>query len=492
MNVTAQFSSQYSEQPSGQSSGQSSARSITAHPLFPTGMGVWFAVLFSLSSLAIRGSLLEALVVVTHIDYLFPAASPPLGAVPRAIMALLIAWAGYSVGRKVGLRIAHGEADATRSVAEPVYGAPPAYGPAQGHDFGHDYGYQAEAAPRRPFQVHEAVGGHYAAGVGAGEPGHLGADYATAAPGWGHDAAGAYQAPAYQAPYAGEYFGQYAELHPEAHPGAYAPPHQTHSPPDAQPYELGEEAAFASPHADTWQASYQPAYQAEPQYHAPQYQAPAAHAAAWEPPHPAAESYAPEAFGQPGGGYFTAPHDAALSGQPLAESYLEDHWPDVTPQPESAFAQHLGAPMSAVGLTQPPLGQMHGDLGQNAWGQNALGANMAHAPQTQPAPASIEPASVTPWRNDAGAPAEPAVEPVVAPAFASGPATQSAAERIAEGTLEQLSNVELMERLAVAMRRIETTQPAGAAHPAEPGNRAVEGTEIPAGRSALAALRGLK
>ena len=55
-------------------------------------MGVWFAVLFSLSSLAIRGSLLEALVVVTHIDYLFPAASPPLGAVPRAIMALLIAW----------------------------------------------------------------------------------------------------------------------------------------------------------------------------------------------------------------------------------------------------------------------------------------------------------------------------------------------------------------------------------------------------------------
>ena len=65
-----------------QTSSPSSKRPITAHPHFPTGIGVWFAVLFSLSSLAIRGSLLEALVVVTHIDYLFPAASPPLGAVP--------------------------------------------------------------------------------------------------------------------------------------------------------------------------------------------------------------------------------------------------------------------------------------------------------------------------------------------------------------------------------------------------------------------------
>ena len=76
---------------------------------------MWFAVLFSLSSLAIRGSLLEAMIVATHIDYLIPAASPPMGAVPRMILAGLIAWLGYSIGRKVGLRIAHGENEHTIS-----------------------------------------------------------------------------------------------------------------------------------------------------------------------------------------------------------------------------------------------------------------------------------------------------------------------------------------------------------------------------------------
>ena len=213
-------------QSSFSSSEPSTARPLTAHPLFPTGIGVWFAVLFSLSSLAIRGSLLEALVVVTHIDYLIPAATPPLGAVPRAIMALLIAALGYHVGRKVGLRIAQGEADATRTVSEPVYGAPP-------HDYGQDYAYPGETAPRRPFQVHEAVGGHYPGVYGAGE--YAADPAAAAAQPWGHDAASAYQAQ-----YAGQYAGEYQQPYP-AHDAHEAYPHQTYHQ-EPQPLDLGQAA----------------------------------------------------------------------------------------------------------------------------------------------------------------------------------------------------------------------------------------------------------
>ena len=231
-------------QSSFSSSEPSTARPLTAHPLFPTGIGVWFAVLFSLSSLAIRGSLLEALVVVTHIDYLIPAATPPLGAVPRAIMALLIAALGYHVGRKVGLRIAQGEADATRTVSEPVYGAPP-------HDYGQDYAYPGETAPRRPFQVHEAVGGHYPGVYGAGE--YAADPAAAAAQPWGHDAASAYQAQ-----YAGQYAGEYQQPYP-AHDAHEAYPHQTYHQ-EPQPLDLGQAAAYGAQH---WPSAPEAVYPAE-------------------------------------------------------------------------------------------------------------------------------------------------------------------------------------------------------------------------------------
>lgn len=76
-----------------------------AHPLFPTGLALWFGALFSLSCLAIRGSLLEAAVVASHIDYVLPQASPPLGLTARALLALAVGLGGASIGYAIAARM---------------------------------------------------------------------------------------------------------------------------------------------------------------------------------------------------------------------------------------------------------------------------------------------------------------------------------------------------------------------------------------------------
>ncbi len=474
--MTAQFSSQFSGPKSGSHGSSLSKRPITAHPLFPKGMGVWFAVLFSLSSLAVRGSLLEALVVITHIDYLFPAASPPLGAIPRAIMALLIAALGYHIGRKVGLRIAQSEADAHRAVAEPVYGVPPHA------DYGHDYGHPEDAAPRRPFQVHEEVGGHY--GV---DPYYAADPAAGVAGAWVHDASGYNQAP-YQAAYAQ----------------------------GAQAFEPGPQAGY--PAAE--QAGRPSAYPAEPQP-----QPHSAFAEAWQPPHPAG----PEAFGQAGGGYYAPAHHVEAPGAVPAQGWPADQWPPASHQPASpqhdyAFVQERPEPMAAV---DPAWNGQNEILGDSHLTPTADAAPVpgyvpppwppAHdgfvAPTARPQGVDWPQADAKPPFAPAASPVANPVAPVAEPVLASEPAPEAApmngAARIAEGSLEKLSNVELMERLAIAMQRREDNQPSGGELPPaalelaqdsathvraniRANVRASTGTGMPAARSALAALRGLK
>ena len=434
-------------------------------------MGVWFAVLFSLSSLAVRGSLLEALVVITHIDYLFPAASPPLGAIPRAIMALLIAALGYHIGRKVGLRIAQSEADANRAVAEPVYGVPPH------NDYGHDYGHADDGAPRRPFQVHEEVGGHY--GV---DPYYAADPAAGVAGAWVHDANGYNQAP-YQA--------------------AYGQGEQAFEPHAQAAYPAAEQAGWPS------------AYPADHQPHA----APS-FAEAWQPPHPAG----PEAFGQVGGGYYAPAHhvDApgGASGAVPAHGWLTDqpadHWAPPPPQHDYAFAQTRPEPMAAVDPA------WSGQTENASHGHGIPTAEAAPTPGYVPPPwPPVAPAhdghegfvaqSARPQGVDwPQADAKPAFAPVAESVTAREPAPESVpmngVARIAEGSLERLSNVELMERLAIAMQRREDNPPSGGgltpaagelaaselAQGSAPNVRASNDGEMPAARSALAALRGLK
>ena len=435
---------------SGPSASSLSGRQITAHPLFPTGIGVWFAVLFSLSSLAVRGSLLESLVLATHIDYLIPAATPPLGTLPRVIMALLIAWAGFSIGRKVGTRIAQGEAEADRAVAEPVFGAPPQ----------HDYGYPADAAPRRPFQVNEEVGGHY--GVAPGS-----ADAAAAMPAaWVHDGNGAYaldHAGEYQPAYAEPYAGQHAAAYQQPYPGQY--PHEQY-PHEQQAYQPVPEMAYQAVHEAGWNAPAQPNYAAEYQPHYPTDHQPAA-------------PYVPQAAGFAQAGHEPLPLDDFPVDHRPAEPWNGQAGQSAPLAPDQAWPTPVQDPYAAS-LQPAPVEAVRMEAEAPSVGQPAAPA--AHA--------------AAPWPFGAvvlDSRAASAAAPPMAPAPVAEP--QTAAERIAGGTLEKLSSVELMERLALAMQRRDNEHPSAA--PQEDNRGAQAGwsagtAAVPQARSALAALRGLK
>lgn len=81
------------------------ARPITAHPLFPAVVALWFGALFGLGSLAVRPSLLESVVIASRIDLLVPAAAPPLGVTARILMALGMAALGAVIGIVIARRM---------------------------------------------------------------------------------------------------------------------------------------------------------------------------------------------------------------------------------------------------------------------------------------------------------------------------------------------------------------------------------------------------
>ncbi|MDP3907835.1 hypothetical protein [Novosphingobium sp.] len=81
------------------------AKPITAHPLFPAVVALWFGALFGLGSLAVRPSLLEAVVIASRIDLLIPAAAPPLGVTARILLALGLSTVGSAIGLGIARRI---------------------------------------------------------------------------------------------------------------------------------------------------------------------------------------------------------------------------------------------------------------------------------------------------------------------------------------------------------------------------------------------------
>ena len=336
-----------------------------------------------------------------------------------------------------------------------------------------------EAAPRRPFQVHEAVAGHYPADNGFGHPAQ--------AAGETHPAAyqAAYGPGSYGTEYGGEHQPAYAAA-PE--PNAYANPYL----PQAQPYA-------PQPHAH--QAAYELAQPLAYDGGYPVDQNPAAFGQStyggWHPSH----AVGPEGQAPSEGGYFAAPLNAnGYAGPAAVESWHSQEW---SPAP---FAD---APLHGHGVW--PQTQTHTQTGPVQAGhpfavdQGAVHDFQAHTGDALGGMAQMgEQAGVTPF-GDHSAPPPADATVATAPVPATEPVTQSAAERIAEGTLEKLSNVELMERLAIAMIRRESgetddaeadadklaTPVAAAATPAEPEIRAPGKVDIPVARSALAALRGL-
>lgn len=84
---------------------------VTWHPLFPAMLAVWFGALFGLGILAVRASLLEAIVLSLGIDALIPAAAPPLGATARILLALAFTATGGLIGGTIGLLMARSRPD---------------------------------------------------------------------------------------------------------------------------------------------------------------------------------------------------------------------------------------------------------------------------------------------------------------------------------------------------------------------------------------------
>jgi hypothetical protein len=105
---------------------------IFAHPLFSTAVPVWFGATFALSSLAVRGEIIEQWVLSSQLDLILPMATPPLGMTARILLAGLFGALGLVLGWL-----------AVRAMVPRLVHAPMASAP-----------YPAETYQRRPADAH--------------------------------------------------------------------------------------------------------------------------------------------------------------------------------------------------------------------------------------------------------------------------------------------------------------------------------------------------
>ena len=96
-------------------------QAILAHPLFATIVPMWFAATFALSTLAVRGALIEQLVLASQIDLILPMATPPLGMTARLSLATVFGLGGGLLGWLAVRLMVPGTVrrPATRAVADP-------------------------------------------------------------------------------------------------------------------------------------------------------------------------------------------------------------------------------------------------------------------------------------------------------------------------------------------------------------------------------------
>ena len=91
-----------SNRTSGTTTGPSASglglRPIIAHFMFPTALAVWLGTLFALALLAVRGAVLEQMVLNYDLDALLPFLSPPLGGMVRLMLAGMLGVVGAGLG----------------------------------------------------------------------------------------------------------------------------------------------------------------------------------------------------------------------------------------------------------------------------------------------------------------------------------------------------------------------------------------------------------
>ncbi|MCB2062298.1 MAG: hypothetical protein KDE25_02360 [Novosphingobium sp.] len=479
---------------------------ITRHPLFPATVALWFGALFGIGSLAIRPTLIEQLIVSTGIDVVIPAAAPPLGAITRILLALAMAAIGGTLGAWLARRM-------SRPKPVPVQrkrGAPASAdtkrgarrsGLASGED----------VRPRRDYVEHAPLPGGASIldvsqfdldGFETHEPDAADEGYVDGVEeldlsidndGWTR------QPERSRIPQGAQVF------HPVAAEQPAAPEQQVQEeavqadPRDEAPEVLEsavEESDLAS-HGDATgnvsDSTAEPAPLADPQdqQEPGPFSAPASRLDEAEPetvePAPAPEGQAP--FSQPTGPeeltgeaeemHLSAPEDAEAIEDDLP-SFTEE---DATPSPEHAAGAEQEEP------EETPLSRL-GNAAESLFDPLPPKVRPGSIFDKQPAaglftkPLNAQVPHVE-WDKDAGAePAQQAQdvqasEPVATPeprAVASERASQEdfapigavASERIAEAPLDDLSPVELLERLALAMRQKQQHARASQAPEPEP------------------------
>lgn len=79
---------------------------ISRHPLFPAIVALWFGALFGLGSVMISPAVIERAVLAAGIDRVIPMAAPPLGTTMRILLALAMTGVGGLIGALLGRRLA--------------------------------------------------------------------------------------------------------------------------------------------------------------------------------------------------------------------------------------------------------------------------------------------------------------------------------------------------------------------------------------------------
>ncbi len=127
------------------------AQPISANPLFPAVVALWFGAAFGLGSLAVRPSLLEDLVLKSHIDLVIPAAAPPLGITARILLALVLAALGAIIGIALARRLSRPKVEERerKRGAKDLSEQPPRLRGRDAHP---------DAPARRPISAHEELG----------------------------------------------------------------------------------------------------------------------------------------------------------------------------------------------------------------------------------------------------------------------------------------------------------------------------------------------
>ncbi|NBC37631.1 hypothetical protein GTZ99_13835 [Novosphingobium sp. FSY-8] len=362
---------------------------LIRHPFFDAGVAVWFGATFALSTLAIRGELLEQAVLSSHLDLVLTVATPPLGLKARLLLALAFGAVGALIGWLAAKALARQASQPTTHYTAPGgYAAQGTYAPAQPvaaaarDSWPRQREPQSEPAPRAPIRAHE----------------ELGAD--------------GFDAPMFDQPFAA----------PQALAPAMTPAMAAPAPTEAIPSPL-------------WQAAIGATAMSAPPPLAPAM--PLATAAPTPPVEPVAPTLRP---------VFTAPEAVATPvPAPLADT--------------APVAELLRAPVIDV-LTPAP---------------QAIEAAPVEAPVMIETPADAAPLTTVDAPDASGGERAPSALSAGFP-VASGP---TAAEHIASAPLDELSHVELLERLAIAMERRRERQLAKARPlPGLPANDVPDPSEV--------------